>query len=263
MIQSLLAAGLAIAFLALLAATGRLRSLREEFPSPLTWGLALLALFTVLVTTVFYPTVAPGHVADVDTATLAFPTLFLGHLLLVAFLFGWWRLGWPQPLGRFLRLEQTTARDVVFGFGVGAAAWILALLASGVVTLAMAALGLAPSGGAGALEVPELLLWLAELPAWKKAIVVLVAMTVEEGFYRAFLQPRVGWWTASLLFALSHAGYGLPNLLASVFVVALVIGWAFRQSGTLVPCIIAHGVFDAIQLFIVMPLAVQALRAGA
>jgi len=258
--QPILALALAAAYVALLGATGRLRAMREEFSGALPWLVALLAFFVVLVATVFYPTVAPGAAADVDTATLWFPSLFIGHVLLLAFLGAWWRLAQPQPLRRFLRLEAVPLVDVLFGLRVGATAWILALAASAIVTALLAAVGWQPGGDGAAIEVPELLLWLAELPLWRKLVVIAVAMTVEEFFYRAFLQPRVGWLASSLLFALSHAGYGLPNLLASVFVVSLAIGWAFRRSGSLVPCIVAHGVFDAVQLLIVMPLAVDHLR---
>jgi len=258
--QPVVAVALAAAFVALLGATGRLRAMREEFSGALPWILALLAFFVVLVATVFYPIVVPGAAAAVDTATLWFPTLFIGHVLLLAFLWAWWSLAWPQPLTRFLRLEALPLVDVLFGLRVGATAWILALAASAIVTALLAVAGWQPGGGGAGIEVPELLLWLAELPLWRKLVVIAVAMTVEEFFYRAFLQPRVGWLTSSLLFALSHAGYGLPNLLASVFVVSLTIGWAFRRSGSLVPCIVAHGVFDAVQLLLVMPLAVDHLR---
>ena len=61
-------------------------------------------------------------------------------------------------------------------------------------------------------------------------------------------------------FALSHGGYGLPTLTAAVFAVSLAIGWALRKRGNLVPCIVAHGIFDAVQLLVVMPIAVEHLR---
>ena len=105
-----------------------------------------------------------------------------------------------------------------------------------------------------------MLIWLTHLPVWRKLVVVAVAMTVEEAFYRAFLQMRFGWVLSSVLFALSHGGYGLPTLTVSVFVVSLAIGWALRRRGNLLPCVVAHGVFDAVQLLIVMPIAIDHLR---
>lgn len=254
-----LAALLGVLTLAALAAAGRVRAWRDEFPSTARWLVGLAALLAVLILTVFYPTVEPGAAADVDPETLWFPALFAAHVVLVGFLLAWWLLGWPQPLLRFLRLETASPPDLLLGLRVGLVGWVLALAASAVVTLAMtvATQGDAPEH---LLEAPALLLWLAELPLERKLLVVGVAMTVEEGFYRAFLQPRVGWLLSSVLFALSHAGYGMPNLLASVFAVSLAIGWAFRRTGNLLACIVAHGVFDAIQLLVVMPLAVEHLR---
>jgi membrane protease YdiL (CAAX protease family) len=191
-----------------------------------------------------------------------FPTLFTGHLLLAIFLQGWWMLGWPMPLRRFLRLEGATLGDVGYGLAVGAAGWMLALLASALVIGVLYLIGWQPDLAAGpeGLDVPPLMLWLSDLPAARKLVVVAIAMTVEEAFYRGFLQPRIGWIPSSVLFALSHAGYGMPNLLASVLAISLVIGWAFRRVGNLLPCIVAHGLFDAVQLFVVMPIAVDQLR---
>ena len=248
---------------AALAWTGRLRRLREEFPSGWRYGLGLLLLAGVLGVTVFGPTVSPGEAAEIDPETLWFPTLFTAQLLLAIFLQSWWMLGWPMPLSRFLRLEGATTDDVSFGIAVGCAGWVLALFASAMVTALLYLAGWHPgltATGAEALDVPPLMLWLADLPAAQKLIVVAVAMTVEEAFYRGFLQPRIGWIPSSLLFALSHAGYGMPNLLASVLVISLAMGWAFRRSGNLLPCIVAHGLFDGVQLFIIMPIAVEQIR---
>lgn len=252
----------ALTFVAL-AWSGRLRRLREEFPNRWRCALGLLLLAGVLAVTVYGPTVSPGEAADVDPTTLWFPSLFTGQLLLAIFLQCWWMLGWPLPLRRFLRLEGATAADVTLGLAVGAAGWALALVASALVMVALYLTGwhsgLAPAAGDG-FDVPPLMLWLADLPAARKLVVVAIAMTVEEAFYRGFLQPRVGWIPSSILFALSHAGYGMPNLLASVLVISLAIGWAFRRAGNLVPCIVAHGIFDAVQLFVIMPIAVEQLR---
>ncbi len=256
-----LAALLGVGFLAALAATGRVRAWRDEFPGTVRWLIAVALLLGVLILTVFYPLVDPNAAAAFDPEHVTFPLLFTGHFLLTGFLLAWWALGWPQPLARFLRLETATPPDLLLGLQVGAVGWIAALGASAVVTLAMT-LVLAAGGepSPAILEAPALLVWLAELPLERKLLVIAVAMTVEEGFYRAFLQPRLGWVLSSVLFAISHAGYGLPNLLASVFVVSLAIGWAFRRTGNLLASIVAHGVFDAIQLLIVMPLAVEHLR---
>lgn len=252
----------ALTFVAL-AWSGRLRRLCEEFPNRWRCALGLVLLSGILAVTVYGPAVSPGEAAAVDPTTIWFPTLFTGQLLLAIFLQSWWMLGWPLPLRRFLRLEGATVGDVRFGLAVGAAGWALALVASALVTAALYLVGSPPSlvsSGGDELAVPPLLLWLADLPAARKLVVVAIAMTVEEAFYRGFLQPRVGWIPSTVLFALSHAGYGMPNLLASVLVISLAMGWAFRRSGNLLPCIVAHGLFDGVQLFIIMPIAVEQIR---
>jgi membrane protease YdiL (CAAX protease family) len=260
-----LAALLALVLLTVLAAAGRLRFLADEMPTRGRRLAALLLVWAVLVVCVFYPTLSPGDAADVDPQTLSFASIFTGQVILTGFLLLWWVLARPVPLLRFLRLEYPSADDVRFGLWVGAGGWLCAIAASAVVALVLLAVGYNPLGGqdtlAQPLEVPPLLLWLSDLPVWRKLVVVGVAMTVEEGFYRAFLQTRVGWLLSSVLFALSHGGYGLPTLTASVFVVSLAIGWALRRRGNLVPCVVAHGVFDAVQLLVVMPIAVARLRA--
>ncbi|MDX2170556.1 MAG: type II CAAX endopeptidase family protein [Deltaproteobacteria bacterium] len=257
------AAGLGVVCLLAFAVSGRLRCLREEFANLPRRAAALLLLWVVLVLTVFYPTIEPGDAAAIDPETLWFPALFTTHLVLVGFLLLWWALAYPQPLLRFIRLETATPPDLPLGLQVGAIGWAAAMLTSGVVAMILAGIGW--DGGSGAtlgdpFDVPPLLLWLAELPLSRKLLVIFVAMTVEEAFYRGFLQPRIGWIPSSILFALSHAGYGLPTLMASVFTVSLALGWAFRRTGSLLPCIVAHGFFDAVQLLIIMPFAVEQLR---
>jgi len=259
--EPVLAGGLGLLCLLALAASGRLMCVREEMP---TWPrriAALLLLWVILVATVFYPTVSPGDAADVSPETMWFPMLFAGHVILCAFLLVWWRLAWPQPFLRFIRLETAAPADIPLGLGVGVWGWVLALITSAMVAFALSSVGWTGTSSSNEpFAVPPLLLWLADLPLSRKLLVVFVAMTVEEGFYRGFLQPRIGWIPSSILFALSHAGYGLPTLMASVFSISLAIGWAFKRTGSLLPCIVAHGLFDAVQLLIVMPIAIDQLR---
>ena len=259
-----LATFLALTFLALLGVGGRLAFLATEIPSRGRRIAALGLLLAVLVTCVFYPAVSPGDAVNVDPQTIWFPTLFIAQLVLSGFLVIWWVLARPISARRFLRLEHSSWADLSYGLKQGAFGWVAAIAASALVAVALLACGRSPTGGEESLaqpfDVPPLLLWLIQLPVWRKLVVVAVAMTVEEAFFRAFLQTRVGWLLSSVLFALGHGGYGLPTLTASVFAVSLVIGWALRRRGNLLPCIVAHGVFDGVQLLVVMPLAVEHLR---
>ncbi len=257
MLTPQLAALLALACLGLLSATGRLRFLAEELPDKRRRAAAAALLFAVLAVAVFYPTVSGGAAADVDPAAIWFPSLFIGHAILVLFLFAWWRLrGDQQPLARFLLLDQIHPADFERGLWVGSMGWVVTIITTAVVASVISGLGAAPDSD----TVPPLMLWLGSLPLWRKLIIIAVAMTVEEAFFRGFLQPRVGWIASSLLFALSHAGYGLPLLMVSVLAISLVIGHSLRQTGRLLPCIVAHGVFDAIQLLVIIPWALRMME---
>jgi membrane protease YdiL (CAAX protease family) len=84
-------------------------------------------------------------------------------------------------------------------------------------------------------------------------------MTVEEFHFRAFLQRRVGAVAASALFLLAHGGYGEPFLVVGLLAITVVLAVSFRKTGSAWAPIFAHGTFDAIQLFILLPAALKLL----
>jgi len=245
----------AVACVALLAALGRLGFLHEEFGGRARRALAMLLLLAILTGCVFYPAVARDQ-SVMEPDTLWFPALFLGHFLFATFLLSWWRLRADISLVRLLHLDQLILDDLGSGIRFGCMGWVATMLVT-----ASVALLLQGAGAAGqTAELPPFMLWIAHLSLLRKLVVILVAMTVEEAFFRGFLQPRIGWIPSSLLFVLGHASYGLPLMLVSVLVISLVLGWRFRQTQRLLPCIMAHGTFDAIQLLIVIPWAVHTLE---
>jgi membrane protease YdiL (CAAX protease family) len=244
---------LCLSALALLALSGRLAFLVIEFPQRLRRLVAAILFAAVLLVAVFLPT-ATGGESDIDVEALWLPSLFAGHVVLTVFLLVWWRLRPSrESLSRFLLLDRVRWEDVRQGIWIGAVGWMVTIVATAGFAVFVGETPAAPAPS----EIPAVMVWLATLPVADKLLVIAVAMTVEEGFFRAFLQTRIGWIPSSILFALGHAGYGLPMMLFSVFVISLVIGWALRRSGRLLPCIVAHGVFDAIQLLIIMPAAVK------
>ena len=245
---------LAIACLGLLGATGRLKFLRDEFPDRRRRPVAVALFLAILTATVFYPAAAADE-GTIDPATLWFPALFLGHALLAAFLVGWWRLRGDVSFPHLLHLDRMEPDDVRRGIWLGVSGWIATIVVTGIVALLAAPFGFT----ANQREIPALMIWFAQQPITRKLIIVVVAMTVEEAFFRGFLQRRIGLVPSSILFAVGHASYGLPLMVVSVFVISLVLGWGFRHTGRLLPCIVAHGVFDGIQLLIVIPWAIQQL----
>jgi membrane protease YdiL (CAAX protease family) len=251
-----LASLLSVATLALLALSGRLQFVTEEFPIRSRRILAIALLIATLATCVFFPVASGNQMADVDPEHIWFPSLFTGHAVLAGFLLLWWLLGRRQPVSQFLLLDRLSADDLQRGLWIGTAGWVITILGTMAIALPIGDTAAMPEG----MQVSPFMLWLAQLSLARKLIVIAVAMSVEEAFFRAFLQTRIGWIPSSLLFALSHAGYGLPMLLVAVLIISLVIGRTLRQTGRLLPCIVAHGVFDAIQLLIVIPWAVKMMQ---
>jgi membrane protease YdiL (CAAX protease family) len=180
--------------------------------------------------------------------------LFVLHAVLVIFLIGWWAATGRPPLREFLNIRHERPAEVVaIGAAVGVGGWILTLTMALIAALALRGIGAIDAPP----EPPAMIGWMAHLALWKKALIVLSAMTVEEAFFRSFLQKRVGLIASTVLFALAHFTYGNPLLLIGVTVVSLVIGVAFYRTKNVLPGVIAHGVFDAIQLFVIVPIAVK------
>jgi membrane protease YdiL (CAAX protease family) len=212
-------------------------------------------LFAVLGLAIFVPVVSFGEAESIDVARLSLPDLFAGHYVLLTFLVSWWLLLEDRPpLPRFLHFGTLTWEERIrYGVGAGLAGWLLA------VTLNLTIGGLMAQSEAidATPRIPEIVAWFASLSVTSKLVVIGMAMTVEEAFFRGFLQPRLGPWVTSVLFALGHFSYGLPFLVVGVFTISLILGRTFDRTRDLIPCMIGHGVFDAIQLFVVLPVAIR------
>ena len=244
---------LALVCVALLALAGR-RPYVYEFQGRGRRLTAALLLIAILALAVFYPVTSFGKAEDINPETIWFPTLLMGHYLLTAFLLLWWRLRGDVGLARFLRLSSDRLVDKVRrGVTVGCGGWLITVTVTGAAAALFSLSGRSPTVD----EIPPVMGWLAALPIGYKLIIVGVAMTVEEAFFRGFLQPRVGLVVSSLLFAFSHFSYGLPFMIVGVFTISLIIGRAFERTGDLLPCVVAHGIFDGVQLLVILPWAVH------
>ncbi len=216
------------------------------------FGYGWLGLFLILLG-VLVANAAKNPARASDLARTPFYALFSLHAILVMFLVGWWLATSRPPLREFLSIQREhTGEAVMTGLAVGVGGWIFTL----VVAFAIVAL----LNAAGLLENPKpspVIAFMASMSVWKKALLVLSAMTVEEAFFRAWLQKRIGLIASTTLFALAHFTLGQPLLLIGVAVISLVIGFTFYRTKNVLPGVVAHGVFDAVQLFVIIPIAFQ------
>jgi len=232
----------------------------DHFSTPATKWIAYvwLGLFLFLLTFLIVGSSQHPPTAK-DLARVPFYSLFTLHAILLAFLVGWWLLTRRPPIGTFLNIPRERAGEAIMtGFAVGVGGWILTIMLALVIGLLLAASGLIPKNP----QPSPMIGWMAALPLWKKATIVLSAMTIEEAFFRGWLQKRVGLIASTTLFALAHSGLGQPLLLIGVAIISLIIGFTFYRTKNLIPGVIAHGIFDAVQLFVIIPVVFRMTGIG-
>ena len=211
---------------------------------------AYALLGTVLAVIVVLPMVDAHDPAPTELSGPGLLLIFSGQLVLTAFLALWFWLQQRDDLRAFLALPAGPWWPRVRrGVRVGFSGWLVTLAAMSLLTGIAELAGLKPREG-----FTETILWLATRPLVFRVGLVAAAMTVEEAFFRAFLQRRIGLFAATACFAISHMNYGSPAMGGGVFVIGALLGLAFRRDRDLAVCIVGHGTFDAIQLLVVLPL---------
>jgi len=219
-------------------------------------AIGLLAL--VLLLTVVIPFAGGLSGGAPETKRLSLVSLFAVHAMLAFFLLAYFTLTRGQTVADFLKIRSSRpVADLSVGLLIGLLGWALTLLAL------LAAVGvwlLARRRGidTGTPSVSPTILWLASRPLPVRVGIVLSAMVVEELFFRSFLQTRVGPVAATLMFTAAHGVYGQPLMLLGILVISTVLSVTFVAYGNVLPCIVAHVVFDAIQMFVLIPLAMRA-----
>jgi len=228
----------------------------ETFPTESRKAFALALFILILAIACFIPLLEyPATDPNMEIPDLPFGALFLGHGLLATFLFLWWVLAGRPPLADYLHIRVGDVRDALrLGAAAGVAGWAVTMTTMAIVgTLAVTLEpGSVPDDG----EIPSTVGIIVGLAWYERLALVLSAGIVEEAFFRSFLQTRCGLVLSSLLFTTSHMSYGLPLMLVGVFTVSLVFGMIFRVRKDVLPAMVAHSVFDAIQLFLILPAVV-------
>jgi membrane protease YdiL (CAAX protease family) len=248
----------AIVYAVMLVLNERMGLFGDHFSSPLLKVLAYvwLAIFLGVITVAIVSSSLVQPTAK-QLSAMPFYSLFALHAILIVFLAGWWFLTGRPPLTRFLNI-RLDGNSLLTGLAVGVGGWMFTIALALAVALVLQATGVIPKD----VQPPAMIGWIATLPVWKKCVLVLSAMTVEEAFFRGWLQKRIGLIASTLFFALAHAGYGQPFLLIGVALISLVIGFTFYRTKNIIPGVIAHGVFDAVQLFVIIPIAFKATGLG-
>lgn len=161
----------------------------------------------------------------------------------------------PASLGRRFAeqlglVAPNVPREIGFGVLLGIAAWLVVL--AGVMAIG---LGLYALGGDQAIPKapPAMVSWIAALPILVRMSISLSAGVVEEGFFRGFLQPRVGIPLSTALFVLAHFSYGQPFMLVGIALLSLIYALLVRWRQNIWPAIAAHALFDGVQLLVVIP----------
>lgn len=215
---------------------------------------AAILLALVLLVTVALPFATGLAGGEPDTKNLSLVSLFAVHGLLIVFLVSYYLLsGRPSP-AEFLKLASPRpAADLAAGIPIGLLGWLLTILGAAVgigVWLALRGRAAVPAPA----RVAPTILWIVAQPLWARIGIVVSAMVVEELFFRSFLQTRVGPLAATLMFTAAHGVYGQPLLLIGILVISTVMSVTYAFYRNVLPCIVAHGTFDAIQMFVVIPL---------
>ncbi|MGH9398856.1 MAG: CPBP family intramembrane glutamic endopeptidase [Thermoanaerobaculia bacterium] len=226
----------------------------DGFVTPGRRAAAFVLLALVLLLTVAVPFAGGLAGGGPDASRLNLVSLFAVQGILLAFLACYFALSGHRSPSQFLKLASPRpVADFASGLLIGSFGWLVTLLGAAAVMafwLALRGQILAPRAASG---VPSTILWILAQPLWARLAIVVSAMVVEELFFRSFLQTRVGPLAATLMFTAAHGVYGQPLLLVGILVISTVMSVTFARYGNVLPCIAAHGAFDAIQMFVVIP----------
>lgn len=259
---------LALGSLGILLSFARARSRaildQDGFAAPGRRTAAVVLLGLVLLLTVAVPFAGGLAGGPPDTSHLSLVSLFAVHGSLLAFLACYFALSGHSRSADFLKLSSPRPlADLSAGVLIGVFGWVVTLLGAAAVALFWLALrGRISAPGPSASGIPPTIVWILAQPVWVRIAIVVSAMTVEELFFRAFLQTRVGPLAATLMFTAAHGVYGQPLLLVGILVISTVLSVTFLRFKNLLPCIAAHGTFDAIQMFVVIPRVAKLMGAG-
>jgi hypothetical protein len=89
-----------------------------------------------------------------------------------------------------------------------------------------------------------------DLPFSVLLLAVFLAPFSEELFFRGLLSSRFGVVLSAIAFAVVHVAYGSVTEIVGVFFIGLILALVFRKSGSILPCIAIHMVYNAMSIVV-------------
>ncbi len=89
---------------------------------------------------------------------------------------------------------------------------------------------------------------IVELSPFLLVYFFLVRVFLEEYFFRAFLVPRVGVVVSSVLFGITHYGYGSVGEIVGATFLGMILAIAYKQHGRILPNYIGHLLYNLIAI---------------
>jgi membrane protease YdiL (CAAX protease family) len=257
----LVAAGSFGILLSFVQARSRAVLAEDGFAEPGRRAVAMGLLAAVLLLVVAIPFAGGIGGTQPQARELSLVSVFAVHAILVFFLACYYALSDRKSLVDFLRLRSPRpGRDLAVGVVIGIGGWIVTILTAAMLLGFWYIASRRTHGEPGPQAVSPMIVWLLAQPVWVKILIVISAMVVEELFFRSFLQTRVGPVAATLMFTAAHGVYGQPLVLVGILIIGAVLAVTFAAYRNVLPCIVAHGVFDAIQMFVIIPTVLKAVQ---
>jgi membrane protease YdiL (CAAX protease family) len=95
----------------------------------------------------------------------------------------------------------------------------------------------------------------SNLPLEVLLLAVFLAPFSEEMLFRGLLSPRFGIVLSSVAFAIVHVAYGSIVEIGGAFVIGLILATVFRKSGSIIPCIAIHMIYNTLSIAVLRGVA--------
>jgi membrane protease YdiL (CAAX protease family) len=90
----------------------------------------------------------------------------------------------------------------------------------------------------------------SSLPWYIILFAIFLAPISEELFFRALLVPRIGIVFSSIAFGLVHVAYGSTVELVGAALIGVILGFIFKLSRSITPCLLIHVIYNLISVTI-------------